>query len=132
LTGPVKMSHHIMWTDWIAAGGDPADINRQSTATLFALWKDLPIEQKHTKCKEGQANEKVKAWMLTLQDLWNKDRQDDLDIRVVGDPHDLQSHVELCIYWSPHNVQNVLTLEDTGAKQTLLFSNPKNSKGPQQ
>jgi hypothetical protein len=53
LTYPVKVSHHTMWTDLIAAGVDPAVRDRQSTAVSFALWKDLSTEQKYTKCKEG-------------------------------------------------------------------------------
>jgi hypothetical protein len=40
---------------------------------VFALWKDLSTEQKYTKYKEDQARGKMKTWVLTLQDLLNKD-----------------------------------------------------------
>jgi hypothetical protein len=50
-----------------------ADVDRQYTAMLFALWKDLSTEQKYTECKKGQTNGKVKTQVLTLHDLLNKD-----------------------------------------------------------
>jgi hypothetical protein len=87
-----------MWTDLVEAEVDPADIDGQTTAMLFALSKDLSTEQKHNKCKEGQTNRKGKTRVLILQDLLDKDRWDGRDIQVAEDPHDLWPHTELRVY----------------------------------
>jgi hypothetical protein len=74
LTGPIKVSCHTTCTALIAAGVNPTDGRGQSTAMLFALWKDFSTEQKYTKRQEGQTNEKIKTQVLILQELLNKDR----------------------------------------------------------
>jgi hypothetical protein len=48
------------------------------------------------------------------------------DVQVAEDPCDLQ-HTYIALHF---NVQNVLALLDTGAKENLLFSNPKKFQGP--
>jgi hypothetical protein len=54
LTGPIKVSCHTIGTDLIAAGVNPADIDGQSTAMLFAPWKKLSTESGETSKWEGE------------------------------------------------------------------------------
>jgi hypothetical protein len=56
LIGTTKVSCHTIWTDLSAGGVNPADIDGQSKARLFTLWKDFSTGQKYAKCKEGQTS----------------------------------------------------------------------------
>jgi hypothetical protein len=54
MMGPVMVSHNIIWTYLIAVGIDPANIDRQSTAMLFTLWKEFLLNRSTPNTRKGK------------------------------------------------------------------------------
>jgi hypothetical protein len=129
LIGTTKVSCHTIWTDLSAGGVNPADIDGQSKARLFTLWKDFSTGQKYAKCKEGQTSGEGENPRV---DLARPVKQG-----LMGWPgYTGRGLVELRICWfplpNPLQCTKCACIGGYRSRMDLLFCNPTKFQGPQQ